>query len=368
MTKASGIFLRNVSLRYDVHYGQATSLKETVINFVHRRKYSDRRAESVHALKDVTLQIHDGERIGVIGRNGAGKSSLLKVISSILKPTSGEIRVDGQVQPLIEIAAGFNPEFSGRENIYLNGYMLGFSRAQIAAKEAEIVDFCELGSFIDMPVKYYSSGMSVRLAFTIATSVDPHYLIFDEMLAAGDAAFIEKAKNRVQQLVDRAKILIVVSHSLELIQQMCERCLVLDRGQIVFDGPPSAAIQFYQDSIGAEQPVFKVERVEYGEEVIDRVVVKIHIASQMQSGASLSWIVALRHNGDDVATLTGEGTFGDVREGLPISFDNLDRLQGNLLLAVYLRDQRGQTSVYEHVISRARTDHNQVRAKLLFGS
>ncbi|PWU13153.1 MAG: hypothetical protein C5B49_15095 [Bdellovibrio sp.] len=239
------ISVQDLTLTYTVYFDRTHSLKEFVMNQLHRRKYVERASEDFNGLNRVNLHVKEGERLGVIGRNGAGKSSLLKVIAGILKPSQGTVKTRGSIHPLIEISAGFNPEFSGRENIYLNGYMLGFERKNIKAKEKEIIEFSELSEFIDVPVKYYSSGMSVRLAFTIATSIDPEILIFDEMLSAGDAAFIEKAKARMQTLIDRARAILLVSHDLELIKNFTTRTIVLHHGEIIFDGAPKEAVKTY---------------------------------------------------------------------------------------------------------------------------
>ncbi|MCK6598549.1 MAG: ABC transporter ATP-binding protein [Bdellovibrionaceae bacterium] len=216
-----------------------------MINLFHKRKYVEQSEETFWALKNLNFSVHEGEQFAIIGKNGAGKSTLLKVISGILKPTKGSVEVNGSIQPLIEIAAGFNPEFSGRENIYLNGYMLGFSREQLKAKEKEIIDFSELENFIDVPVKYYSSGMSVRLAFTIATSVEPEILLLDEMISAGDAGFIKKARSRMESLVKRAKGVVIVSHDLQLVREFATRAVVIDKGELVFDGDPNQAVDKY---------------------------------------------------------------------------------------------------------------------------
>jgi ABC-type polysaccharide/polyol phosphate transport system ATPase subunit len=240
-----GIELTNVTLTYELYHERVHSLKESVVNFFHKRQYVKEKVSYFNALDKIDLIISEGERVGIIGRNGAGKSTLLKVISGILKPTIGSLSVSGSIQPLIEIAAGFNPEFSGRENIYLNGYMLGFSRESIKTKEQEIIAFADLTEFIDVPVKYYSSGMSVRLAFAIATSIEPEYLIFDEMLSAGDAVFQVKAEERIKSLLNKAKILIVVSHSMETIRKLTNRVLVLHHGKIIFDGKPEDGIKKY---------------------------------------------------------------------------------------------------------------------------
>lgn len=243
------ISLNDVTLTYTIYNDQTYSLKETIINLFHRRSYAHKKNDSFDALNTLNLNIAQGERVGIIGRNGAGKSTLLKVISGVLKPSKGEVSVNGMIQPLIEIAAGFNPEFSGRENIYLNGYMLGFDRESIKAKEQEIIDFSELQNFIDVPVKYYSSGMAVRLAFTIATSIEPEILVFDEMLSAGDAAFFTKAKQRLDSLINRAKAVVLVSHDLNFIKNFTNRTLVIDQGKVVFDGDPESAVRHYLNTI-----------------------------------------------------------------------------------------------------------------------
>ena len=243
------INLEQVSLAYELYHDRTNSLKETIINWASRRKYVEKKKEKFMALNSISFRVHPKERVGIIGRNGAGKSTLLKVLAGVLKPTSGDMQITSTVQPLIELGAGFDPEFTGRENIYLNSYMLGFTKKDVQAKEAEIISFSELEKFIDTPIKYYSSGMSLRLAFTIATSIKPEILIFDEILAAGDAGFIEKASARINKLIDEAKALIVVSHDLNFIQANCPRCLFLENGQIKFDGETAKAIALYKESL-----------------------------------------------------------------------------------------------------------------------
>lgn len=241
------IELRNVDLQFEVLHERTNNFKEAAINFLTRRQRAIRKNEAFMALKSIQLKVSEGERVGVIGLNGAGKSTLLKVISGIYRPTRGERIVNGTIQPLIELGAGFDPEFSGRENIFLNGYMLGFSKKQIEGKVEQIIEFSGLREFIDVPLKYYSSGMSVRLAFTIATSIEPEILLVDEMLSAGDINFVEKAKTRLSELVNKAKCLIVVSHDLGTIQQLCQRVIVMQAGDFVFEGPAEEAIAYYKE-------------------------------------------------------------------------------------------------------------------------
>ena len=240
------IALENVSLVYDLYYDRTTSLKEYLINLLSRRKYVEERVGKLSALRDCTLTIGHGERVGIIGLNGSGKSTLLKVVSGLLKPSEGSVTIEGNVQPLIEMGAGFNPEFSGRDNVYLNGAMLGFTRRQIREKEDKIIEFTDLGHFIDVPVKYYSSGMVMRLAFTIATMIDPEILLVDEILASGDIQFIEKAKERLNSLITSAKILVLVSHDLDMIKSLTRRVIVLDKGEVLFDGDQEHGVEYYR--------------------------------------------------------------------------------------------------------------------------
>jgi ABC-type polysaccharide/polyol phosphate transport system ATPase subunit len=237
--------IKDVTLTYDLYYDRSDTLKEYLLNLFHKRKYVDKKVGKLNALNKINLTLHQGERLGIIGHNGSGKSTLLKVISGILKPTNGQISVFGEIQPLIEISAGFNLEFSGRENIYLNGYMLGYTKKQIQEKEEEIIEFSGLSEFIDVPIKYYSSGMAMKLAFTIATSIEPEFLIFDEMLAAGDASFFNKAKKRMDDLVEKSKLVVIVSHNLDFIKTFTTRTVVIDHGEIKFDGDPTEAVEYY---------------------------------------------------------------------------------------------------------------------------
>jgi len=245
------ISFKNVSLVYDLYYDRTNTLKEYIVGLLHRRQYVDVKKGEHYALKNINLTIEHGERLGIIGLNGSGKSTLLKAIAGLLKPTKGDLEIHGTVQPLIEIGAGFNPEFSGRENIYLNGAMLGFSKKQIKVKENEIIEFTELGNFIDVPVKYYSSGMMLRLAFTIATIIRPEILLLDEMLSAGDMEFLQKAKERMDQVLSSAKILVIVSHDMGMIRSLASRVIVLNKGEIFYDGDAEDAIDFYTTMVSS---------------------------------------------------------------------------------------------------------------------
>jgi len=199
------------------------------------------------ALKDVSFTIPDGQVVGIIGRNGSGKSTTLKIIAGVYTPTSGVIRVSGKVAALIELGAGFHPDLTGRENILLNGLLLGLTKQEIQACEQRILDFAELGEFIDSPIKQYSSGMFMRLGFAIATEVDPDILLLDEILAVGDAAFQEKCMTRIDDFRRRGKTIVFVSHSLSTVRKICQRAILIHEGRILGDGTPDEVFERYDD-------------------------------------------------------------------------------------------------------------------------
>lgn len=203
----------------------------------------------VHALKNINLTVKDGDRLAVVGHNGAGKSTLLRVISEIYAPTSGKMQIDGRVSGMFEFATGFEMEQSGWDNIYLRGLMLGEKPHEIIEKMPEIAEFSELGDFLNMPVKYYSSGMLIRLAFSVSTAIEPDILLLDEAMAAGDAAFIEKANRRMREMMNVSKILILVTHSMESAISLCNRCIWLERGAIMGEGTPEDVTKMYLDSL-----------------------------------------------------------------------------------------------------------------------
>lgn len=193
-------------------------------------------SETFWALKDISFEVGQGETIGIIGPNGSGKSTLLKLLAGVSQPTEGEIKISGRIAPLIELGAGFHPELTGRENVYLNGVILGLKRAEVEAKFKEIVDFAELWEFIDQPVKHYSSGMYLRLAFAVAVHTDPEILLIDEILAVGDASFREKCMTKIKEFQKLGKTLIIVSHEFSTIRQLSNRVLLFDKSQLLAIG------------------------------------------------------------------------------------------------------------------------------------
>src|SRR5205823_12494971 len=209
---------------------------------------------SVAALKDVSFVVDRGEAFGVIGRNGSGKSTLLKVISGILKPTSGTVRVNGRVAALIELGAGFHPEITGRENIVINGIMLGLSRREIDSRFDAIVDFSGIRAFIDQPVQTYSSGMYVRLGFAVAVHVDPEILLIDEVLAVGDEEFSQKCIAKIQELKYRGVTLVFVTHQLDQVRMLCDRAMWLDHGEVTSIGDPARVVDDYLQDVSGAMP------------------------------------------------------------------------------------------------------------------
>jgi lipopolysaccharide transport system ATP-binding protein len=217
----------------------------------HCQRLSQESFRPFFALKDVSLRVEAGETVGIVGRNGSGKSTLLQLVAGILTPTSGTVTVAGRVAALLELGAGFNPDFSGRENIQLSGTILGLSAAEIDARSADIIAFADIGEFIDQPVRTYSSGMTVRLAFAVATSVDADILIVDEALAVGDEAFQRKCYGRLRAFQERGGTLLFVSHSAGTVVELCHRAVLLDQGELLLAGQPKAVVGLYHRLIYA---------------------------------------------------------------------------------------------------------------------
>ncbi len=237
------ISLENVGLVFHVRRHGRISLKEYLLHGLFRRRKEN--LFEVRALEGINLRIGEGERVGIIGPNGAGKSTLLKLLAGIYPPASGQCTVRGKISSLFELSLGFEPDASGWDNIRYRGYLQGETPRTIRAKMDDIAEFSELGQFLDMSIRYYSSGMLVRLAFAIATVIDPEILLLDEALSAGDAAFQIKARQRMRNLISSARAVIIVSHDLAAIQGLCERVLWLDHGRIRMDGPAERVIAAY---------------------------------------------------------------------------------------------------------------------------
>ena len=239
----SHIQVENLSIKFRIYHDRSPSLKDYFANLIKRKHQTSH--SDFWAVKDVSFEVNAGDRVGVIGHNGAGKSTLLKGLCRVYTPSNGNVSIEGRLAPLLEIGAGFHPEFTGRENIYLNGAILGYTKQQLSEIEPEVIAFAELEEFIDTPVKYYSTGMYMRLAFSLATAMHPDILVLDEIFAGGDAAFLVKAKKRMYDLIDKADIMILVSHDHVLVKSLCNRVIWMDHGKLVADGPPEDVIERY---------------------------------------------------------------------------------------------------------------------------
>jgi ABC-type polysaccharide/polyol phosphate transport system ATPase subunit len=244
------IELSGVGVRYRLPHGNTRSIKELALLWLRRRTVFD----ELWALRDVGLSVSRGERLGVIGRNGAGKSTLLQVIARVLAPTTGVVNVRGRVAPLLLLGAGFDPELTGRENVFLNGALLGMRRAEIRARFESIVDFAELHEFVDVPLRAYSSGMAARLGFAVATAAELDVLLLDEVLSVGDEAFEAKCLARMRQFAERGTTMVLVTHDTDDIVEHCTRAIWLQTGQLQADGDPAEVVEVYRQSLVERAP------------------------------------------------------------------------------------------------------------------
>lgn len=255
--KPVALKIENVKKKYVIKHvtkkpdGKKERAKLAVYNFTHPKEANKK--EDFWALNGVSFEVKKGEKIGIIGKNGAGKSTLLKVISRITEPTDGRIEFYGKISSMLEVGTGFNAELTGRENIYLNGAILGMTKSEIDEKFDAIVEFSEVGKFIDTPVKRYSSGMFVRLAFAVASNLDPDILLVDEVLAVGDARFQKKCINKMKSIAESGKTILFVSHQMNTIRQLCDRVIVLKEGQVIYDGDVEGGIRIYNSEAYAEK-------------------------------------------------------------------------------------------------------------------
>lgn len=237
------IKVENVSMKFNLGIEKNFSIKEAFISFFDKKRRKPK--NDFWALQNVSFEVRKGEVIGLIGSNGAGKSTLLKIVSGVMKPTKGKVEVHGAISPMIELGAGFDHELTARENIYLNGAILGYSKQFIDEKFDEIVEFSELNEFLDVPIKNFSSGMVAKLAFSIATVVNPEILIVDEILSVGDIKFQEKSKNKMMEMIKGGTTVLYVSHSLESIVDLCDRVVWLEHGKVIKTGITKKIVDEY---------------------------------------------------------------------------------------------------------------------------
>ena len=244
----TAVKVENVSILFNLSKEKVDNIKEYFIKLVTRKLHYN----EFWALTDVSFEVEEGERLGILGFNGAGKSTLLKVIAGVLKPTKGKVSVKGVIAPLLELGAGFDMNYTGAENIYLYGATMGYSRKYIEERYDEIVEFSELGEFIDVPVKNYSSGMRARLGFAIATAVDPEVLILDEVLSVGDAKFRIKSENKIKSMFDKGVTVLFVSHNTAQVRRLCTKAILLDHGKIIANGEVNEVCDIYDKRVNGK--------------------------------------------------------------------------------------------------------------------
>jgi len=262
----TAIQVENLSKQYVLRHqqvGSYTALRDVVVDRVKsmaKGKFSSTSKETFLALDDVSFSIQAGDRVGIIGRNGAGKSTLLKILSRIVAPTKGRITIDGRIASLLEVGTGFHPELSGRENIYLNGAILGMSKVEISRKFDEIVAFAEVERFLDTPVKRYSSGMYVRLAFAVAAHLEPEILVVDEVLAVGDASFQKKCIGRMKDVAGEGRTVLFVSHNMDAVQRLCNKGILLNKGKLVLEGDIQSVTNKYLETFSQGQTWYDIPK------------------------------------------------------------------------------------------------------------
>ena len=241
MESKNAIEIRNLSKMYKLYNRPLDRLKDS-LGLSRKKLYKEH-----YALKDVSFDIGEGECVGIIGTNGSGKSTILKIITGVLAPTAGTVTVNGRISALLELGAGFDSQYTGRENIYLYGAVLGFSKKFLDEKLDEIIEFSELGKFIDVPVKNYSSGMKSRLGFSVATLVEPDILILDEVLSVGDAKFRKKSEAKIMSMFDKGVTVLFVSHSLDQVKRLCNKAILLEKGKIISHGSIEEVSKVYEE-------------------------------------------------------------------------------------------------------------------------
>jgi ABC-2 type transport system ATP-binding protein/lipopolysaccharide transport system ATP-binding protein len=291
------IKVENVGLQYNLSKEKVDNLKEWVIKFLKR----DLTYNKFWAVKDVSFQVKKGEKLGIVGLNGAGKSTLLKMISGVIKPTTGNIEISGNIVPLLELGSGFDPEYTGRENIYLKGSMLGYSKQYLDDKMEEIIDFSELGEFIEVPLKNYSTGMSARLAFSIATTVRPEIMILDEVLSVGDAKFREKSEDRMKSMLDENVTVLYVSHGIRSVRQICDKAIWLEHGKMVMEGNVDDVCDKYEAWISKNESVIitQSEPAREQDNVPTDQLISLTFNENIKEGKPF-WIELLTKSGEQV--------------------------------------------------------------------
>lgn len=276
------ISVQNVTMSFNLNKEKVDNLKEYVIKLItHKLEF-----KKFHALQNISFDVKKGEHLAILGFNGAGKSTLLKTIVGVYKPTSGKIEKQGVIAPLLELGAGFDPNYSGKENIFLYGAILGYSREYIQSKYDEIVEFSELGNFINVPLKNYSSGMRARLGFSIATAVEPDVLILDEVLSVGDAKFRTKSLKKVQSMFEKGVTVLFVSHSIDQVKAICDTAILLDHGKIIAQGDVNEVSAIYDEMTSGVRDS-KAKAMQEEKEILKKVAAAKPVAEDKSDPAAL---------------------------------------------------------------------------------
>ncbi|MEM6843553.1 MAG: ABC transporter ATP-binding protein [Bacteroidota bacterium] len=364
------ISVENISKRYLIGDTSTGSLRETLSGFFSNRGLS--KTEEFWALQDISFEVKQGEATGIIGKNGAGKSTLLKILSRITEPTTGRIEIEGRVSSLLEVGTGFHPELTGRENVFLNGTILGMSRDEIKSKFDEIVEFSGVEKFLDTPVKRYSSGMKVRLAFAVAAHLEPEILIIDEVLAVGDAEFQRKCLGKMEDVAGQGRTVLFVSHSMGAIQKLCSEALLLEAGKIVLYSETEKVIDKYlsmginydssdltkmireSDEFGKKLIITACSLLNSNEENVKELkygegfTIEISALAKEQL-ANVSFVVAIETYLGTIVTVTASeelGIFYELEKDEPITlkigFENLFLNTGNYIVRVSARTNQKQ--------------------------
>ena len=330
------IEFQDVSRRFTLHHERRSSFQDWFIGLFRTRGES----EEFWALRNVTFGIHQGETFGLVGRNGAGKSTLLKLVTRILQPTAGSVQVHGRTYAMLELGAGFHPELSGRDNIFLNGSLYGFSRKAMQRKYAEIVQFAELERFVDMPVKHYSSGMFARLGFGIAVNMEPSIMVIDEVLAVGDAAFQQKCFRALEELKARGTTILFVSHDADVVRDFCDRAALIVDGHLTDIGPAGDVVDHYQQMLQTGDQPFRLLRI--------RALDEYRIGTQQLAGGQPQRIEVLVR-----------APAGRDPAGLTLQVE-LDRIGGTNLWSTTSR-LPAELPIAEHALRRAEDDAPDTR-------
>lgn len=377
MTKS--IIVEGVSKKYTLHH--ATKAKTGLVSKIadqFRRHKSDIEDEVFWALRDINFEIEEGERIAIIGSNGAGKSTLLKIISRITSPSEGSVRIRGRLSSLLEVGTGFHPDLTGRENVFLNGAILGMSRTEIRKKFDSIVDFAEVEKFIDMPVKHYSSGMYVRLAFAVSVFLEPDIVVLDEVLSVGDSRFQKKSFKKIKELASEGRTVIFVSHSVNAVRSLCSKAMFLESGQLkgygliedvveMYEAPPKPQIGFGRIDLedwGLREGKKEGATIRWGEIASPSGKSEVHIGDALQFtfgvrfdpqviGKTIKMSLVLRsHDGLPIANMVSDDSnffVKDVREeeSISITLDKINLYPSTYSVGFWVGDE--QSATYDYV-------------------